>query len=85
MTYNFKNYAIKCDEWSQMEELARIAESMGYIPALFGQGSHTFENGYNVFMVCVCDFIKSSFSNWDTSAIEEETVISFHDFINQNK
>jgi hypothetical protein len=75
MTYNFKNYAIKCDDWSQMEELAKMAEKQGY--RNLEMTEHEFHKGYMYFVI-MPDF--NAYTNVDT-ATSTETIIPFTSFI----
>jgi hypothetical protein len=75
MTYNFKNYAIKCDEWSQMEELAKMAEKQGYRNLEMTEDE--FHKGYMYFVI-MPDF--NAYTNVDT-ATSTETITTFTAFI----
>lgn len=51
MTYNFKNYAIKCDDWSQMKELAKMAEKQGYGTPRYLYSEVDFSHGMEYFVI----------------------------------
>ena len=75
MTYNFKNYAIKCNDWSHMKELAKMAEKQGYRNLEMSETE--FHSGY-VYFVIMPDF--NAYTNVDT-ATSTETITTFTAFI----
>lgn len=81
---NFNGVAIFCETWQQMLHLAELAMEHGLSPYWFGQGDHTFENGYCYFMLCSPWIIPPDhFSNYKEWDVEGETIIPYHTFINQ--
>lgn len=76
MTYNFKNIAIRCDTWQQMERLAEIAEKQGIRSLAMSKVDFLYK-GY-VYFVIIPDF--NAYTNVDT-ATSTETVTPFTTFI----
>jgi hypothetical protein len=82
MTHDFTGKAIFCTTWQQMLHLADLAREQGLNPYWFGQGDHTFENGFCYFMLCSGNLIPpnhfSSYKEWD---VEDKLVVTYADFI----
>jgi len=82
MTYNFKNYAIKCDEWSQMEELARVAVKQGATTENILFSLQDFEEGHVYFVLETGTYLNVPPHLIDT---DYSNLTTFKIFINQNK
>lgn len=71
----FKNKAILCDTWEQMEHLARIAEEQGYMPLGFSE--IYFENDMAYFIVDGWEYT-------NTYGTDGYTITTYTTFINSH-
>lgn len=77
---NFQNVAIECETWQQMQDLARIAEGMGY-SGLIDESAFNNTKGSIYFVVFTSHW--ATFTNMCIPHVSR-TIIPYTQFINQS-